>query len=236
MKPSCALSSAGPSIWKPSIGIRPIEHDDRHLPLRRLLHHIGHRRHVGVEARADVLQIDDDRVEAVEHRCGRPAACRRRASGSAGRSSRLFRQARSASSMPRMPCSGLKSATSLTSLASCSRSIAAAPSRARPVWFVTRPTRLPCSGAKPCARSTSMPVMTGSRGGAVGVGPDGPKSRPVHVADRRRQAARRGSPTPRPSRRARAAASRRPCRPDARGSTGRRRTCRSPDRSRATCR
>ena len=43
-----------------------------------------------------------------------------------------------------MPCSGLNSATSFTSFAPCSRSIVVAPSRARPVWFVTRPTRLPC--------------------------------------------------------------------------------------------
>ena len=46
--------------------------------------------------------------------------------------------------MPRMPCSGLKSATSFTSLAprTAGRSCVA-PSRARPVWLVTRPTRLP---------------------------------------------------------------------------------------------
>ncbi len=60
-----------------------------------------------------------------------------------------------------MPCSGLKSATSFTSGAPCSRSIVVAPSRARPVWFVTRPTRLPLSAAKPLARSTSRPRSTG---------------------------------------------------------------------------
>ena len=59
---------------KPVDRVRPVEHDDRHLPLRRLLHGIGHRRHVGVEARADVLEIDDERVDAVEHRRRRPAA------------------------------------------------------------------------------------------------------------------------------------------------------------------
>ena len=72
-----------------------------------------------------------------------------------------------------MPCSGLKSATSFTSGARCSRSIVVAPSRARPVWFVTRPTRLPLSAAKPFARNTSMPVRTGAarprrRQGAAG--------------------------------------------------------------------
>ena len=45
-----------------------------------------------------------------------------------------------------MPCSGLNSAASFTSLASKIRSIAVAPSRARPVWLVTSPTRLPASG------------------------------------------------------------------------------------------
>ena len=48
--------------------VRPIEHHDVDLPLRRLLHHVRHRRHVGVEAGADVLQVHDHRVDALEHR------------------------------------------------------------------------------------------------------------------------------------------------------------------------
>ena len=52
---------------------------------RRLFHHVRDRRRVGVEARADVLQIDDDRVEPLEHRRRSDAPCRRRASRSAGR-------------------------------------------------------------------------------------------------------------------------------------------------------
>ena len=43
--------------------VRPVEHDDGDLAGGGLLQDVGHRRHVGVEARADVLQIDDDRVE-----------------------------------------------------------------------------------------------------------------------------------------------------------------------------
>ena len=38
---------------------------------------------------------------------------------------------------------------------------------------------MPLSGAKPCARSTSMPVCTGGRGARAGAAPAAPKSRPV---------------------------------------------------------
>ena len=81
-----------------------------------------------------------------------------------------------------MPCSGLKSATSLTSFAANSRSIAVAPSRARPVWLVTSPTRLPLSGAKPCARSTSRPVWTGGVRVAGRRGARGAEVAPGHQA------------------------------------------------------
>ena len=53
--------------------VRPIEHEDRDLPLRRLLHHVRHRRLVRVEARADVLDVDDHRVDALQHLVGRAA-------------------------------------------------------------------------------------------------------------------------------------------------------------------
>ena len=42
-----------------------------------------------------------------------------------------------------MPCSGLKSDTSVMPGAVCSTSMVLRPSRERPVWFVTSPTRLP---------------------------------------------------------------------------------------------
>ena len=51
--------------------------------------------------------------------------------------------------------------------ADASRSIVAAPSRARPVWLVTRPTRRPASDLKPSARATSTPARTGCAGAAV---------------------------------------------------------------------
>ena len=91
------------------------------------------------------------------------------------------RSATFASSRPLMPCSGLNRATSLTSFALKIRSIVVAPSRARPVWLVTSPTRLFRSAANPSARRTSMPLRTGTRAG-VGTEPEGPKSRPVSAA------------------------------------------------------
>ena len=45
--------------------------------------------------------------------------------------------------------------------ASCSRSIVVSPPRARPVWFVTSPTRAPDSRANLSSLSTSRPVHTG---------------------------------------------------------------------------
>ncbi len=56
------------------MGFGPIQHDDRDLPLGGLLHGIGHRRHVGVEPRTDVLEVDHECIDAVEHRRRRPAA------------------------------------------------------------------------------------------------------------------------------------------------------------------
>ena len=52
-------------------GIRPIAHDDRHLEARRALQAVGHRVDEGVDARADVLQVDDEDVEVPQHRLGR---------------------------------------------------------------------------------------------------------------------------------------------------------------------
>ena len=47
--------------------VRPIADHDRQPAARRRAHAVGHRVDVGVDARADVLQIDDEHVEAVEH-------------------------------------------------------------------------------------------------------------------------------------------------------------------------
>ena len=130
-----------------------------------------------------------------------------------------------------MPCSGLKSATSCDVLRAVRSGRWSWRRRVRgPVWLVTRPTRLPRSGAKPSARSTSMPVSTGSarRGHRRALPAGAERQRPArdgalaatrHVAQ---------APPPRAWPRARAAASRRPCRRGAPGSRGTRR--RSPVR------
>ena len=52
----------------------PIEHDDPHAHARAHAHGEGHRPVVGVVARADVLQVDDEHVESAEHRDGRFAS------------------------------------------------------------------------------------------------------------------------------------------------------------------
>ena len=66
--------------------------------------------------------------------------------------------------------------------APASRSIVDMPSRARPVWLVTRPTLRPLSRAKPSARSTSMPVST-CWTGSTGADPAGASARPAAEAE-----------------------------------------------------
>ena len=163
--PRAASSSAGPSIWTPPIGFGPIEHDDFDLARRRFLHHVRHRRHVGVEARADVLQIDHDGVQTVEHVGCRPL---RRAV------ERMDRQARAL--VLRRRHGGVENAADAVLRAeerdelgaghAASRSIVAAPSRARPVWLVTRPTR--CAGEHlEAVRARDVDArQNGSAGGA----------------------------------------------------------------------
>src|SRR5262245_26130735 len=54
--------------------IRAIEDDEANPALSSDLHRSLHRRRVGVETRADVLQIEDERIEIIEHRArGREA-------------------------------------------------------------------------------------------------------------------------------------------------------------------
>ena len=56
-----------------------------------------------------------------------------------------------------------------------------APSRARPVWLVISPTRLPRRAANPSARSTSMPLSTGAA--VTGwIVPEGARSRALQAA------------------------------------------------------
>ena len=79
-----------------------------------------------------------------------------------------------------MPCSGLKSATSVTPRARAQEQIDRRRAVARAAGVVgDEPDALALSGAKPSARSTSMPVCTGAAGRVAGALPDGPKSCPL---------------------------------------------------------
>ena len=211
--------------------VRPIEHDDRQLARRRFLH--ARRRSSPGRCRSARRRPADRRRRRRGRRASRrsAAASRRRANGSCRPVFSSRDDSTVSSASPRMPCSGLNSATSVTPGACASRSIVLAPSRERPVWFVSRPTRLPRSRAKPSAASTSMPASTGSwsatalaeRAAAPRVARL-PALSPVDgsLALRRRDIARpTAAPRRRPSRPCRAAPSRRPCRRDARGSRGR---------------
>jgi hypothetical protein len=52
--------------------VGPVEHPDRLAARRGFLEDVPQRRHEGVDARADVLQVDEQQVEGVHHRRGRP--------------------------------------------------------------------------------------------------------------------------------------------------------------------
>src|SRR5687768_8503953 len=53
--------------------VGPIAHDHLDAMRARRAHAIGHRVHVGVDARADILQVDDERVDIAQHLGGRLA-------------------------------------------------------------------------------------------------------------------------------------------------------------------
>ena len=47
--------------------IGPVEHHEGDARLRRRLHRVGHRGDVGIDARADILQVEDQHFHAVQH-------------------------------------------------------------------------------------------------------------------------------------------------------------------------
>ena len=53
--------------------VRAVEHPDRLAVLRRRFEHVAQRGDEGVDAAAEILQVDEQDVEAVHHRGGRPA-------------------------------------------------------------------------------------------------------------------------------------------------------------------
>ena len=65
--------------------IGTIQHDHLDAARRRLLQQVSKRRHVRVEAAADVLQVHDHRVDALQHlRCGAPGLAVQRVDRQAG--------------------------------------------------------------------------------------------------------------------------------------------------------
>ena len=170
--------------------------------------HVADRRGIRVEARADVLQIDDDRVDAGRASRRSAAASRRRANGSAGRSSRRATNRPRSSSSPRMPCSGLNSATSVTSGA-CGEQIDRARAVARPAGLVgqqtdalaAQPRELFATRARRCR---SAPVAWRDGRGRSGRGVGAPSANRAALIARLARRARHRQPTaappPRPSR------------------------------------
>ena len=67
-KPS---TSVGPSIRSPPTGFGTIGDDDRHPVLPARAQAVGHGVHERIDARADVLEVDHERVDPVEHLCRR---------------------------------------------------------------------------------------------------------------------------------------------------------------------
>ena len=111
-------------------------------------------------------------------RPGSGSARRRRGSPPEGRSRdrSLRRPLHPAADVPETPCSGLNSSRTSTP-ASARAAAAGRPARVRPVWFVTRPTRLPARSPAPSASSRSSPGRTAPVGERVrgGVPPPGPQ-------------------------------------------------------------
>ncbi len=63
----------GPGDIDTADGIRPIKHDESLAVLGTGLHRFAHRRFVRVEPRANILNVEDDRVDGFEHRSRWPA-------------------------------------------------------------------------------------------------------------------------------------------------------------------
>jgi len=110
--------------------VRPVENDKADTVVGRRDHGIAHGRNISVETRPDVLNVEHDRVNVVEHRSGRPSHL----------------AVKTDSSLPERLCSGLKSRTSSTFAAKFSTRMLLRPSRVMPVWFVS--SAIPGAAAK----------------------------------------------------------------------------------------
>ena len=160
MNDSRLLSSTGPSTATPPIGLGRSSTIDLDLLLARRFQQIAQRRHVGVEAAADVLDVVDQRVDAFELLGGRPAPLAVQAEDrQAGLL--VLAVATFSSSLPRMPCSGLKSATELHVLRLINRSMVVRPSAVDAGVVGYQPDLAGPSAVENLATSTSIPVSTG---------------------------------------------------------------------------
>ena len=143
--------------------IGPIEHRPPTAPLRGLLHHVAHRELVGVETNPDVLQIDDQRVDAVENRFTSAGACRpckrewiARPVGASllGRHIRIEHATNAVlRAEERHECHARRRVRT--------GSIALAVARSAGVIGSIKPTRLPRSCLNPSRARTSIPARTG---------------------------------------------------------------------------
>ena len=209
--PPCRAT--GPSIWKPPIGFGRSSTTTGSLRFAASSMHERHRRHVGVEADADVLEIDDDRVDPLEHGRGRPA---RVAVERVNRQPGLrvdFRRhvgvEHAADAVLRPEQRHQLHVLRLVQQVDGRGAVAGAAGVVR-----DEPDALALAAARSLARAARRGrSCTGSRGAGRRACRTAPKSRPVHAAVAATGRRRSGSPRPRPSRPARAAASRRPCRP-----------------------
>ncbi len=207
------------------------------LPLRGLLHHVRDGGGIRVEARADVLQIDDDRVEPLQH-VGRRALGRavQRVDRQAGLL--VARRGTASSSCAADAVLGAEQRDELHAGRAGERvdrrlAAARAPGLVRQQPDALALERREALGlrARRCRRASARADgAAGRSAAAVGRGLNAPRDGRGPARDVR---GRRAAPRPRWSRRARAAASRRPCRRDARGSTGRSRSSSTRDRATA---
>ena len=61
------------ALDRPADGIGPVQHPHRFAALRRRFQHVAQRGDEGVDAAAEILQVDQHDVEGVHHRIGRLA-------------------------------------------------------------------------------------------------------------------------------------------------------------------
>ena len=139
-------------------GVRPVQHHDLDPAAPALLQRVHQRGEVGVVAHADVLDVEDERVDAVEL-LGRRAARRaveapdRQAGGRVAAVGHVGVHEPGRSRAPARRAPGASPAGPRPADPRARR-----PCESMPVWLVMRPTVRPASGAKSSATRRSSPV------------------------------------------------------------------------------